>query len=256
MSKDLASAGKFISLVLRHRPDAIGLTLDAAGWAEIDALIRLSQGHRPLTRALIEAVVASNDKQRFAISEDGLRIRARQGHSIEVALGLTPLQPPEELFHGTATRCLASIRREGLDKRTRRHVHLSADAQTAANVGARHGTPVVLRIRAGGMAAAVHPVRRRGTGRQRLNRAPRTFAQRRTKRRSMRAANTQEANRRDVGGMGDACRRRLTSAHRRYTLQRRRRPHSAAAETEPNDTGYRPVTRIRFQARGGARRAT
>lgn len=156
MSKDLASAGKFISLVLRHRPDAIGLTLDAAGWAEIDALIRLSQGHRPLTRALIEAVVASNDKQRFAISEDGLRIRARQGHSIEVALGLAPLQPPEELFHGTATRCLASIRREGLDKRTRRHVHLSADAQTAANVGARHGTPAVLRIRAGGMAAAGH----------------------------------------------------------------------------------------------------
>jgi putative RNA 2'-phosphotransferase len=156
MSNDIVSSSKFISLVLRHRPDAIGLTLDAAGWAEIDALIRLSQDHRPLTRALIEEVVATNNKQRFAISEDGLRIRARQGHSIEVALGLTPLQPPEELFHGTATRFLAPIRREGLDKRTRQHVHLSADAQTAANVGARHGTPVVLRIRAGGMAAAGH----------------------------------------------------------------------------------------------------
>jgi putative RNA 2'-phosphotransferase len=154
MSKTIVSASKFISLVLRHQPELIGLPLDDAGWADIETLIRLSQTHHPLTRAVIDEVVATNNKQRFAISDDGLRIRARQGHSIDIELGLEPIAPPGWLFHGTATTSVESIRREGLSKRSRQHVHLSADADTAISVGSRHGTPTILRIRTGDMAAA------------------------------------------------------------------------------------------------------
>jgi putative RNA 2'-phosphotransferase len=161
---DLISASKFLSLVLRHRPEIIGLTLDDAGWADIDTLVRFSQSHRPLTRALIEQVVAENSKQRFAISDDGRRIRARQGHSIGVELGLSPLAPPALLYHGTATRSVEAIRREGLRKRSRQHVHLSADADTATSVGTRHGTPVVLIVRAGEMAAEGHAFFRSDNG--------------------------------------------------------------------------------------------
>ena len=153
---DLVSTSKFLSLVLRHQPEIIGLPLDDAGWADIDVLIRLSQPHKPLTRALIEQVVEENSKQRFAISDDGRRIRANQGHSIEVELGLQPVTPPTLLYHGTATRFVDAIRREGLVKRSRQHVHLSADAGTATTVGARHGKPVVLIVRAGEMAAVGH----------------------------------------------------------------------------------------------------
>jgi putative RNA 2'-phosphotransferase len=156
MSKIIVSASKFISLVLRHQPEVIGLPLDSEGWAEIDALIQLSQTHHPLTRALIDEVVATNNKQRFAISDDGRRIRARQGHSIEVELGLAAIDPPEYLFHGTAMHSVATIRREGLSKRSRQHVHLSAEADTATRVGSRHGRPEVLRIRAAEMIAAGH----------------------------------------------------------------------------------------------------
>ncbi len=152
----LVSTSKFLSLVLRHQPEIIGLPLDDAGWADIDVLIRLSQPHKPLTRALIEQVVEENSKQRFAISDDGRRIRANQGHSIEVELGLQPVTPPTLLYHGTATRFVDAIRREGLVKRSRQHVHLSADAGTATTVGARHGKPVVLIVRAGEMAAVGH----------------------------------------------------------------------------------------------------
>lgn len=161
---ELVSASKFLSLVLRHQPDVIGLSLDAEGWADIDALMRLAQGHKPLTLALIEAVVENNNKQRFAISEDGQRIRARQGHSIDVDLGFVPVTPPARLYHGTATRFVASIRREGLVKRSRRHVHLSADADTATNVGARHGTPAILIVHAAEMVAAGHAFYRSENG--------------------------------------------------------------------------------------------
>jgi putative RNA 2'-phosphotransferase len=156
---DPNSASKFLSLILRHRPDLIGLSLDGAGWADIAELIRLSQTHRPLTRPLIEAVVAGSDKQRFAISEDGLRIRANQGHSIAVDLALAVVAPPERLYHGTATRFVDAIRREGLLRRDRHHVHLSANIDTARRVGARHGKPVVLTILAKEMAAAGHAFR-------------------------------------------------------------------------------------------------
>lgn len=153
---NLVSTSKFLSLVLRHQPEVIGLILDDSGWADIDTLIRLSQAHKPLTRALIEQVVQANSKQRFAISDDGRRIRANQGHSIEVDLDLVPVTPPTLLYHGTATRFVDAIRREGLVKRSRQHVHLSADADTATAVGARHGKPAVLIVRAGEMAAAGH----------------------------------------------------------------------------------------------------
>ena len=162
---ELVSTSKFLSLVLRHQPDVIGLSLDAEGWADIDELIRLAQGHKPLTRALIEAVVENNNnKQRFAISDDGQRIRARQGHSIDVDLGFVPVTPPALLYHGTATRFVASIRREGLVKRSRQHVHLSADADTATNVGARHGTPAILVVHAAEMVAAGHAFYRSENG--------------------------------------------------------------------------------------------
>ncbi len=164
MHDPLVSASKFLSLVLRHQPELIGLVLDDAGWADIDALIDLAQPHKPLTRALIEEVVEQNNKQRFAISDDGLRIRANQGNSIEVELGLQPVAPPSLLYHGTATRFVDSIRREGLRKRGRQHLHLSADAATATNVGARHGKPVVLIVRAGAMAAAGHAFFRSDNG--------------------------------------------------------------------------------------------
>jgi len=152
----LISVGRFLSLVLRHQPQRIGLELDAQGWADIDALIaRAAPTHR-LDRATIEAVVAGNDKRRFAISDDGLRIRAHQGHSLDIDLALPPAAPPALLFHGTASRFVASIRREGLKPGERRHVHLSCDIDTAHRVGARHGRPQVLRVDAAAMAAAGH----------------------------------------------------------------------------------------------------
>lgn len=173
--RDLVAASKFLSLVLRHQPEVIGLSLDAEGWADIDALIRLARGRKFLTRALIEAVVENNNKQRFAISADGQRIRARQGHSIDVDLGLVPVTPPARLYHGTATRFVASIRREGLVKRSRQHVHLSADADTATNVGSRHGTPEILVVHAAKMAAAGHAFYRSENGVWLTDAVPVTF---------------------------------------------------------------------------------
>jgi putative RNA 2'-phosphotransferase len=175
MSENLVSVSKFLSLVLRHQPDLIGLTLDDAGWADIEDIIRLAQPRKPLTRALIEQAVAQNNKQRFAISADGTRIRANQGHSIEVALGLQTLAPPTLLYHGTATRFIDAIGREGLRKRSRQHVHLSADIDTATHVGARHGTPVVLTVRAEAMAAAGHAFFRSDNGVWLTDAVPVTF---------------------------------------------------------------------------------
>lgn len=157
MQRELIQSSKFLSFVLRHRPDAIGLVLDAEGWAGVDELIaRASEHGEQLTVELIRKVVAQNDKQRFALSADERRIRAVQGHSIEVDLQLVPQIPPAILFHGTATRFLASIREHGLQGRGRQHVHLSPDAETAVRVGSRHGKPVVLEVSAAAMHAAGH----------------------------------------------------------------------------------------------------
>ncbi len=155
MSKDLLkTTSKFLSFVLRHRPDSIGLTLDDNGWAEIEVLI--AKASIPLNHALIAEVVASSDKKRFALSEDGLWIRANQGHSVQVDLQLASQIPPEILFHGTAEGSVAAIHRLGLLKGSRQHVHLSPDPETARRVGQRHGRPTVLRVNSAQMHAAGH----------------------------------------------------------------------------------------------------
>ncbi|WP_457141940.1 RNA 2'-phosphotransferase [Modestobacter sp. SYSU DS0511] len=138
---------KRLSYVLRHRPDAVGLTLDGAGWADVDELLVVLH----LTRAQLDDVVARNDKQRFALDPTGTRIRASQGHSVPVDLGYVATAPPAELFHGTVERFLPAILAEGLGPGNRHAVHLSADVATARRVGARRGTPVVLRVDAAAM---------------------------------------------------------------------------------------------------------
>jgi putative RNA 2'-phosphotransferase len=150
MSKQHSETSKFLSYVLRHEPHAIGITLDSEGWTDIDVLIAAAKTvGKELDVALIQAVVASSDKKRFAISEDGLRIRAVQGHSTDtVAIQYEAKQPPEFLYHGTATRFLDSILAEGLRPGQRHHVHLSQDITTATAVGQRYGKPVVLKIEA------------------------------------------------------------------------------------------------------------
>ena len=146
---------KFLSLLLRHRPETIGLVLDAEGWASVVELLQKLEAHdHPMSREVLEEVVATNVKQRFRFSEDGTRIRANQGHSVSVDLGYVAQSPPEYLYHGTATKNLASIRGQGLLKGTRHHVHLSADLVTAKAVGSRHGVPVILRVPAKAMETA------------------------------------------------------------------------------------------------------
>ncbi|MFG3282733.1 RNA 2'-phosphotransferase [Streptomyces sp. NPDC048111] len=146
---------KYLSKHLRHQPERIGLTLDAHGWVEIDALLRAAAAHRfPFTRAELDHVVATNDKRRFAVEGD--RIRASQGHTVAVDLALPPAEPPAYLYHGTVARGLDAIRAEGLRPMNRRHVHLSPDRETATRVGARRGRPVVLSVDAGAMHRVGH----------------------------------------------------------------------------------------------------
>ncbi|KOV91827.1 RNA 2'-phosphotransferase [Streptomyces sp. NRRL B-3648] len=141
---------KYLSRHLRHQPERIGLTPDAGGWVEIGALITGATAHGfRFTREELDHVVATNDKRRFVI--EGGRIRASQGHSIEVDLGLPPADPPPYLYHGTVAAHLGAIRAEGLRPMTRHAVHLSADRETATRVGARRGRPVVLAVDAGAM---------------------------------------------------------------------------------------------------------
>lgn len=143
---------KFLSYVLRHAPESIGLSLNANGWADVDELLaRAGQAGRHIDAATLRAVVAESDKQRFTLSEDGRRIRAVQGHSVAVNLGLEPVAPPAHLYHGTATRNLNAILADGLKPGRRQQVHLSPDPDTARKVGARHGKPVVLVVDAARM---------------------------------------------------------------------------------------------------------
>jgi putative RNA 2'-phosphotransferase len=151
---DVVRVGKRLSYVLRHRPDSVGLALDEAGWVDVGALLTaLAGAGLRLSRADLEHVVAADDKRRFAFDRTGRRIRASQGHSVPVALGYAPAVPPAELFHGTVERFLLPILAEGLRPGRRHAVHLSPDAGTAREVGARRGRPVVLRVDAGAMAA-------------------------------------------------------------------------------------------------------
>ncbi len=137
-------AGLFMCLVLRHNPSAANVTVDSEGWVDIEGMIRGSRGR--LTKELVMEIVATNNKQRFAISEDGKKIRAKQGHSIPVDLKLEPKVPPEFLYHGTEVDVTRVILAEGLKKMRRHHVHMADETGTAVKVGMRHGSPVVFRI--------------------------------------------------------------------------------------------------------------
>ena len=144
---------KRLSYWLRHAPAAGGLKLDGAGWASTEAILEaLNTSHLPITRSELEAIVTSNDKQRFELSEDGGRLRARQGHSIEIDGDWPIASPPELLFHGTAERFLPSILERGLLPGARHHVHLSSTAKIAHAVGARRGRSIVLAVAASEMA--------------------------------------------------------------------------------------------------------
>ncbi|MER5643918.1 RNA 2'-phosphotransferase [Streptosporangium sp. NPDC002524] len=151
----LVRVSKYLSKHLRHQPERIGLVLDAQGWTGIDALLAAAARHGfAITPEELARVVEGNDKRRFVV-EDG-RIRANQGHTIDVDLGLLPAEPPEFLFHGTVGSSVDAIREEGLRPMNRHAVHLSPDRETATRVGARRGRPVVLVVRAGEMHRAGH----------------------------------------------------------------------------------------------------
>ncbi|WP_272915282.1 RNA 2'-phosphotransferase [Aristophania vespae] len=151
--ENLSKVSKFLSYVLRHEPESIGLHLDSEGWGNIDLLIAgaAKKGH-VLDREIVLAVVRCNDKKRFSVSDDRQYIRAVQGHSTRVVnLQYSEKKPPEFLYHGTATRFLESIKQQGLTHGSRHHVHLSQDAATGLTVGQRYGKPIVLKIEAGQM---------------------------------------------------------------------------------------------------------
>lgn len=145
--KNRTRNSKFLSLVLRHKPETIGVQLDENGWIAIATLLNAlqQQGKRISHQELLE-ICAACDKQRFKISDDGLRIRANQGHTVKIDLGLTPKSPPSVLYHGTASRFIGNIFRQGLHPGSRQHVHLTEDLYTAKKVGARHGIPAILKI--------------------------------------------------------------------------------------------------------------
>jgi len=165
MAKYLTDKSKFLSYVLRHAPGSIGLALDDNGWAGVDELLAKATGTGiVIDRETLEEIVVTSEKKRFTLSADGTRIRAAQGHSVEVVLGVEPIEPPETLYHGTATRFLDSIRAEGLQAGSRQQVHLSADEATATAVGQRHGKPVVLRVAAGEMHRQGHAFYRADNG--------------------------------------------------------------------------------------------
>jgi putative RNA 2'-phosphotransferase len=154
MQSNAIQLSKFLSLVLRHEPEKIGLILDLQGWGFIDDIVAKSNtiGTR-FSREDLLHVVATSDKKRFSVSPDGLRIRAAQGHSIAVELGLLSSEPPQVLYHGTATRFIDAILSEGLKSQSRQHVHLSASEGTARRVGQRHGKPVIFKVEAFNMHA-------------------------------------------------------------------------------------------------------
>jgi putative RNA 2'-phosphotransferase len=155
MDDRLTRTSKFLSYVLRHNPEALNLTLDPGGWADVETLIERARAEgRSLSRSRIKHLITAGDKTRFTLSDDESQIRANYGHSIEVNLDLTPTAPPDELYHGTAESALSSIRAEGLRPQSRQYVHLSPTPEEATSVGRRHGRPVVLMIDAPALHAA------------------------------------------------------------------------------------------------------
>lgn len=145
--RNYIKASKFLSLVLRHKPEKIGIQLDPHGWAKVSEILM----NMNLTMEDLEHIVDTDSKQRYSFNDDKTLIRANQGHSIPIDLELKAIEPPETLYHGTVGKFLDSIRREGLRRQNRQYVHLSKDVETALAVGRRRGSPVVLRIASGRM---------------------------------------------------------------------------------------------------------
>lgn len=150
--KTCKSISKLLSLALRHHPESLNVVLDKNGWANVDAVLEgLYKKGYSIGIDELQQVVDTNSKKRFALSDDFSKIRASQGHSIEVDLGLSPITPPEFLYHGTSVDTVPAIRKSGIEKRSRQFVHLSPDKETAKAVGSRHGIPYILTIRSGDM---------------------------------------------------------------------------------------------------------
>lgn len=142
---------KFISLILRHKPEVIGISLDEHGWANVDELIVGVSKTHPIDIAILEQIVSKDEKQRYSFNEDKTLIRANQGHSIPVDVELEEKEPPEILFHGTGEKYVNSIKKEGLIPKSRLYVHLSSNADTAYKVGRRHGKPIIYKVKSGEM---------------------------------------------------------------------------------------------------------
>ncbi|MET0647371.1 MAG: RNA 2'-phosphotransferase [Pyrinomonadaceae bacterium] len=155
--KRLVRISKYLSLHLRHEPERLGLELAPGGWVGVEELLdACARRGFPVSREELGEVVARNDKRRFSFDEASQRIRANQGHSVEVDLQLERSEPPPVLYHGTGERSAGTITAEGLRRMSRHHVHLSSDAETARRVGARHGRPVVFAVDAARMVGAGH----------------------------------------------------------------------------------------------------
>jgi putative RNA 2'-phosphotransferase len=156
-SQNATKISRFLSLVLRHQPEKIGITLTSDGWTNVDELIAaMNRNGQAVDFETLELVVETNDKKRFSFSDDGEMIRANQGHSVEVNLGYQPTPPPEILYHGTVAKFLPSIRESGIQKGQRHHIHLSASLEVANAVGKRRGQPVILTVRSSDMHSAGH----------------------------------------------------------------------------------------------------
>ena len=155
---------KFISLILRHKPEVIGISLDEHGWANVDELLAGIRRTRPIDTEMLEEIVRTDEKQRYTFNEDHTRIRANQGHSIQVDVELEEEEPPEYLFHGTGRKYVEFIDQIGLIPKSRLYVHLSGDQETAMKVGKRHGGAIVYQVAAGAMARDGHKFWRSANG--------------------------------------------------------------------------------------------
>lgn len=149
---NLTKTSKFLSLILRHHPESVGITLDEHGWADVEELIEGIKKKQRFNREMLEEIVRTDEKQRYSFNEEKTLIRANQGHSIPVDVELPEVVPPRYLWHGTGEKYVESIDREGLQRKSRLYVHLSGDKETAVKVGKRHGKPVVYRVLSGRMA--------------------------------------------------------------------------------------------------------
>ncbi|MEP7285164.1 MAG: RNA 2'-phosphotransferase [Chloroflexota bacterium] len=174
--KRLVKISKFLAKYLRHEPEQLGLTLSPGGWVPVDALLNACRERNfALSRAELDEVVAKNNKQRFSFDPTGMLIRANQGHSTEVDLQLAPSAPPDVLYHGTGRASIEAIRQQGISKMSRHHVHLSADVETAVNVGSRHGVPFVFHIDARQMHAEGYLFYRSSNGVWLVEHVPTTY---------------------------------------------------------------------------------